>query len=126
VRPPQPRGVDDVQRVRCEGSGTGEYRIETTTVGSGPTALGQAGPFTLVFDRPKEGGGQGLGFNGDYSDDPAVSSPIDCEVHTDADAPREAIDDLLALVTEIAEIPASIEKGTEVRIRSGASPSHGG
>jgi len=39
-------------------------RVELHTVGVGPTALGSAGPYTLVADRPKEAGGGGLGFNG--------------------------------------------------------------
>jgi uncharacterized OsmC-like protein len=43
---------------------TGTYRIRTRTVGEGPTALGEGGPFTLVIDRPKSAGGGGLGFNG--------------------------------------------------------------
>lgn len=40
------------------------YRVRLRTVGSGPTALGEAGPFTLVTDRPAAAGGGGLGFNG--------------------------------------------------------------
>jgi len=40
------------------------YRIRLRTVGDGPTALGEAGPFTLVTDRPPAAGGGGLGFNG--------------------------------------------------------------
>ena len=40
------------------------YRVRLRTVGHGPTALGEAGPFTLVTDRPATGGGGGLGFNG--------------------------------------------------------------
>ena len=40
------------------------YRVRLRTVGDGPTALGQAGPFTLVTDRPTASGGGGLGFNG--------------------------------------------------------------
>ncbi len=39
------------------------YRVRLRTVDGGPTAVGSAGPFTLVADRPREGGG-GLGFNG--------------------------------------------------------------
>jgi uncharacterized OsmC-like protein len=34
------------------------------TVGDGPTALGQSGPFTLTVDRPTAAGGGGLGFSG--------------------------------------------------------------
>jgi putative redox protein len=40
------------------------YRVKLRTVGDGPTALGEAGPFTLVTDRPAAAGGGGLGFNG--------------------------------------------------------------
>ena len=40
------------------------YRIRLRTVGAGPTALGQGGPFTLTVDRPTAAGGGGLGFNG--------------------------------------------------------------
>src|SRR5690349_24068502 len=40
------------------------YRVRLRTVGDGPTALGQGGPFTLTVDRPTPAGGGGLGFNG--------------------------------------------------------------
>lgn len=40
------------------------YRVRLRTVGNGPTALGEAGPFTLTVDRPTTVGGGGLGFNG--------------------------------------------------------------
>ena len=40
------------------------YRVRLRTIGDGPTALGEAGPFTLVTDRPAASGGGGLGFNG--------------------------------------------------------------
>ena len=40
------------------------YRVRLRTVGDGPTALGEAGPFSLVTDRPTAVGGGGLGFNG--------------------------------------------------------------
>jgi uncharacterized OsmC-like protein len=43
---------------------TEAYRIRLRTVGDGPTALGEAGPYTLVTDRPSGAGGGGLGFNG--------------------------------------------------------------
>ena len=39
-------------------------QVRLRTVGDGPTALGQAGPFTLTVDRPSAAGGGGLGFNG--------------------------------------------------------------
>jgi putative redox protein len=40
------------------------YRVSMATVEGGPTALGTAGSFTLIADRPAAAGGRGLGFNG--------------------------------------------------------------
>ena len=40
------------------------YRVEMRTVGGGPTALGSAGPHTLVADRSSAAGGNGRGFSG--------------------------------------------------------------
>jgi organic hydroperoxide reductase OsmC/OhrA len=40
------------------------YRVDLVTVDGGPTALGSAGPFSLVADRTAQAGGGGLGFNG--------------------------------------------------------------
>ena len=41
-----------------------QVSVRLRTVGKGPTALAQAGPFTLTVDRPAAAGGGGLGFNG--------------------------------------------------------------
>jgi putative redox protein len=43
---------------------SGAYRVSMVTVDGGPTALGSAGPLTLVADRPVAAGGRGQGFNG--------------------------------------------------------------
>jgi uncharacterized OsmC-like protein len=40
------------------------FEVTTVTVHGKPTAIGGAGPFTLVVDRPVEAGGGGVGFNG--------------------------------------------------------------
>ena len=40
------------------------YRVQLRTVDGGPTAVGSAGPFTLIADRPASANGGGLGFNG--------------------------------------------------------------
>ena len=40
------------------------FEVTTVTVEGTPTAIGSAGPFTLVVDRPAAAGGGGLGFNG--------------------------------------------------------------
>jgi putative redox protein len=40
------------------------FSVETRTVSGQVTALGSAGSFTLVVDRPVDAGGGGKGFNG--------------------------------------------------------------
>jgi organic hydroperoxide reductase OsmC/OhrA len=40
------------------------YDVEIISVDGRTTALGSAGSFTLVVDRPVDAGGRGLGFNG--------------------------------------------------------------
>ena len=40
------------------------FEVEIRNVAGEATAIGNAGPHTLVVDRPNEGGGRGLGFNG--------------------------------------------------------------
>ena len=42
----------------------GAYDVETISVDGRTTALGSAGEFTLVVDRPVAGGGGGMGFSG--------------------------------------------------------------
>jgi organic hydroperoxide reductase OsmC/OhrA len=129
------------------------YRVDVRSVDGGPTALGWGGSLTVVIDRPVEGGGRGLGFNGgqllniavagcvsndlfreaakrgirldrvrvvadsDYTGSPATSTPIEYEVELSGDASAEELADLLAYVDRIAEIPNSLRRGTEVRLR---------
>jgi uncharacterized OsmC-like protein len=38
--------------------------VHTRSLPGRPAAIGSAGPFTLVVDRPADSGGDGLGFNG--------------------------------------------------------------
>ena len=40
------------------------FEVEFRNVVGEVTAIGSAGPHTLVVDRPADGGGRGLGFNG--------------------------------------------------------------
>jgi organic hydroperoxide reductase OsmC/OhrA len=127
------------------------FRVEVRSVDGGPTALGWAGPFTLVADRPAAAGGGGRGFNGgqllnlavaacisndlyreaasrgltldhvavtvesNYEGDPAVSTAIEYRVEVRSDDSSEAIAELIAHVDDIAEIPNSLRRGTEVR-----------
>lgn len=40
------------------------FQVEFRNVAGEAAAIGSAGPYTLVVDRPADAGGQGLGFNG--------------------------------------------------------------
>ncbi len=40
------------------------FEVEVRNVAGEPAAIGNAGPFTVVMDRPADGGGRGVGFNG--------------------------------------------------------------
>ncbi len=60
--------------------------VETENVDGQVTALGSAGPFTLVVDRPVEGGGGGLGFNGGQLLYLAVAGCISNDLFRDARA----------------------------------------
>jgi uncharacterized OsmC-like protein len=42
----------------------GMFEVEVRNVAGRPLAIGSAGPHTLIVDRPPDGGGDGLGFNG--------------------------------------------------------------
>jgi uncharacterized OsmC-like protein len=125
------------------------FSVETRTVAGQATAIGSAGPFTLVVDRPVEAGGGGKGFNGgqllylavagcisndlfreaprfgvdldfvrvtvdgDFSGDPAVSSPVTYDVELSGSGDLEG---LARQVDRIAEIPNSLRHGTPVSL----------
>lgn len=40
------------------------FEVEVRNVAGEPAAIGNAGPYTVVMDRPEDGGGRGIGFNG--------------------------------------------------------------
>jgi putative redox protein len=130
------------------------FEVSTVTVHGQATAVGSAGPFTLVVDRPADAGGGGLGFNGgqllylavagcvsndlyreapgfgialsrvkvtvrgDFTGDPPVSEDVAYEVELDGDAPPERLQELVQHVDRIAEIPNSLRRGTQVRLRA--------
>lgn len=128
------------------------FQVEFRNVAGEAAAIGSAGPYTLVVDRPADAGGRGLGFNGgqllylavggcvsndlfreatgrgirltavrvvvrgDFSGDPAVSDPVVYDVEIAGDATADQLQELVAHVDAIAEIPNSVREGTEVRL----------
>lgn len=130
------------------------FEVEVRNVAGEPAAVGSAGPFTLVVDRPADGGGRGVGFNGgqllylaiagcisndlfrearadgialgrvrvvvdgDFEGDPPVSTDVTYDVELAGDATREELEQLVAKVDAIAEIPNSLRGSTAVRLGS--------
>ncbi len=126
--------------------------VSTRNVDGQVTSLSSAGPFSLVVDRPTEGGGGGLGFNGgqllylavagcisndlfrdaraagielssvrvrvsgDFVGEPAVSDEIRYEVEVAGNVPEDQLRALVDQVDEVAEIPNSLRRGTNVRL----------
>jgi len=60
------------------------YEVETINVDGRTTAVGSAGAFTLVVDRPVDSGGGGLGFNGGQLLNLAVAACISNDLFRDA------------------------------------------
>src|SRR5919202_5233257 len=40
------------------------FEVEVRNVAGEPASIGNAGPYAVVMDRPADGGGRGIGFNG--------------------------------------------------------------
>jgi putative redox protein len=63
----------------------GAYDVETVSVDGRVTAVGSAGPFTLVVDRPIDAGGGGQGFNGGQLLNLAVAGCISNDLFREAE-----------------------------------------
>jgi uncharacterized OsmC-like protein len=88
------------------------YRVETRSVDGGPTALGSAGSFTLVVDRPIQGGGRGLGFNGGQLLYLAIAGCISNDLYREAAA--QGIGLRRVVVTVDGDFPARGEPSTPI------------
>src|SRR5438874_1093545 len=62
------------------------FDVEFRNVHGGAAAIGSAGPYTLVVDRPTGGGGEGLGFNGGQLLYLAVGGCVSNDLFREADA----------------------------------------
>jgi putative redox protein len=65
---------------------SGAYDVETISLDGRTTAIGVAGPYTLVVDRPAEAGGGGLGFSGGQLLNLAVAGCISNDLFREATA----------------------------------------
>lgn len=61
--------------------------------------MGSAGPFTLVVDRPADGGGDGIGFNGGQLLYLAVAGCVSNDIYREAAAMGLQVDSVRVRVT---------------------------
>jgi uncharacterized OsmC-like protein len=62
------------------------FEVETRSLDGRATAIGAAGPYTVVIDRPAAAGGGGLGFNGAELLYLAVAGCVSNDLFRDAQA----------------------------------------
>ena len=74
------------------------FEVEVRNVAGEPAAIGNAGPHTLVVDRPGDAGGRGLGFNGGELLYLAVAGCISNDLFREARAVGIAIDRVQVVV----------------------------
>ncbi len=128
------------------------FEVRTESLAGTATALGWARGHTVVIDRPADGGGRDLGFNGgellhlavagcvsndlfreaaalgirltrvavtaqgEFVGSPPVSAGVGYAVEVWGDAPAALLQELVARVDAIAEVPNSLRRGTGVRL----------
>lgn len=100
------------------------FEVTTLTVHGKPTAIGSAGPYTLVVDRPADAGGDGVGFNGGQLLYLAVAGCISNDLFREAVAERISLTHVRVTVRgDFSGDPAVSEEITyEVEIEGDAAP----
>jgi putative redox protein len=91
------------------------FTVETRNVSGQVTAVGSAGPFTLVVDRPAEAGGGGLGFNGGQLLYLAIAGCVSNDLFREAAARGVGLD--VVRVTVDGDFAGSPAVSTPVRYR---------
>jgi uncharacterized OsmC-like protein len=84
-------------------------------VAGGPTALGSAGPYTLVADRPVAAGGNGRGFNGGQLLYLAIGACISNDLYREAAARHITLRDVQVDVD--GDFPARGAPSTPIEVR---------
>jgi len=75
------------------------YEVEFRSLNGTSTAIGSAGPFTLIADRPANAGGGGLGFNGGQLLNLAVGGCISNDFFREAQKRGVALDRVVVRVS---------------------------
>ncbi|MGZ4171623.1 MAG: OsmC family protein [Solirubrobacteraceae bacterium] len=75
------------------------FEVEVRTAGGDATGLGNAGPYTLVVDRPDGAGGRSLGFNGGQLLYLAVAGCVSNDLYREAQAAGISLTRVRVIVT---------------------------
>jgi len=100
------------------------FDVEISNIAGQVTAVGAAGPFTVVVDRPAEAGGGGRGFNGGQLLYMAIAGCVSNDLFREAAAMGVALDRVVVRVTGdfIGSPAVSTDVGYEVEISGDAPP----
>jgi len=74
------------------------FEVEVRNVAGEPAAIGSAGPHTVVVDRPADGGGRGVGFNGGQLLYLAIAGCVSNDLFREARADGIALDRVRVVV----------------------------
>ena len=74
------------------------FEVEVRNVAGEPAAIGSAGPHTVVVDRPADGGGRGIGFNGGQLLYLAIAGCVSNDLFREARADGIALDRVRVVV----------------------------
>lgn len=100
------------------------FAVEVRSAGGEATGLGNAGPYTLVVDRPDGAGGRGLGFNGGQLLYLAVAGCVSNDLYREAQAQGISLTRVRVTVGGdfSGDPPVSEEIAYNVEIDGDASP----
>jgi organic hydroperoxide reductase OsmC/OhrA len=96
--------------------------VSMTSLQGSPTAIGSAGPYTLIADRPRDAGGGGLGFNGGQLLNLAVAACVSNDLFREAANRGIAISQVRVKVTcdYVGDPAVATPIEYEVEIQGGA------
>ena len=99
------------------------FEVEVRNVAGEPAAIGSAGPHTVVVDRPADGGGRGVGFNGGQLLYLAIAGCVSNDLFREAHADGIALDRVRVVVDGDfqGDPPVSTEVTYDVEVAGGAS-----
>ena len=80
------------------------FEVEVRNVAGEPAAIGSAGPHTVVVDRPADGGGRGVGFNGGQLLYLAIAGCVSNDLFREARADGIALDRVRVLELGVGEV----------------------